>query len=48
MIKTIPKFICSRCDKKKQETECFCEDCVRIIVKYSKKLDRLQKQKGEK
>ena len=39
----IPKFICSRCDKEKPETECFCEECVSEIVKSNKKFDKIIK-----
>jgi hypothetical protein len=33
----IPKFICSRCDKKKPETECFCESCIKDIKLWQTK-----------
>ena len=30
----IPKFFCSRCDRKKPETECFCEKCINDIINW--------------
>lgn len=32
----VPTFICSRCDKEKRLTECYCEKCVKKIIVINK------------